>query len=904
MLLRHQYHIYRALRSLRGAYRPVELAPSNLGPITAADHHMRLLHSAVARFYTTHPVDPLSLEAEIIDESEQAARNEVDVQIDDIDTPTITDAAAALGLSSLGSLPRPTSPDSSVSRSVSTEGGNINFEVGRLARLADGACSVRCGDTTVLATVTSDPVTFGRRDLRAIPFVVDYREKLYAVGRIPGTYNKREGMPKEHEMLAARRLERALRPLLPRGYSSPMDISASVLSADGSADPEVLAINAASAALAASDIPWGGPVGAARVALIGGKIVLNPRPDVEQKWELSILVASTEDRVVMLEASGECVAEEEFLEALRVGVLAAQELIPAQKELAAARGRVKRVPELAGADPAAARRVAELAREAAHVILCDSELGCAARMQALGAAKVKIVEKMRASGSWRADFARIPGSGCVTSSDIDHAFSAALSQEMRCLAIEEGLRGDGRGPIDLRSQQFEADHVPIVHGSAVVDAGDTQALCTATVGSTAEQQRIESLLGGEDTKRLFVHVSVPDFATAAGVERRGIFRGPIVRHEMDRSSFVERALLPTLPSEEEFPFAVRLNAEILAADGGSGPAAVCGGTVAMSDAGVPLRSLVAAVSIGMVSEGGAWNGEPSPWPTDMSTDLGRYELLTDPSGLEISMGDMELRVAGTAQGITACQLDVQIPGGLPLEVVEEALGRAKVARLRTLATMQAAIVPHGEVRAAHAPVFGGMKIPASAVGAVIGREGSVLRGIEAQTGAKVHIGDNGDLVVFAPSVGQFNAARAAVRSAAGETLEKGKMYTAKVIAVKDFGAFVMVPGCDMRAMLHVSEIAPERIRAVEDFFKTGDLLDVVFLGRDDRGTLRVSRKAALALKGETGGGSTGPYGGSSGAVGGGGDGSASSGNRGFRNQRTGNRREAYTPPSSDAPPTS
>jgi len=861
----------RAFKSIRHAYVSSETALQEFGSIKpAADRHARSLHQAIVASAASIPADDLIENKAPINEEEQAIRNEVDIELTDLSSTSSTATTlAANSVSSswsAGSTSNSSANTESISTTVSVQEDAWTFEIGRLAKLADGACSLQSGSTTVLTTVASAPgFFFNRRDLRSIPFIVDYREKLYAVGRIPGTYNKREGAPKEHEMLAARRLERALRPLLPRGYSYATQITASVLSADGSADPEVLAINAASAALAVSDIPWGGPLGAARVAWVNEKLVINPKPsDInEDKAELSLLVAATEESIVMLEASGSIITEEKFIEALRAGVAAARQVLPAQRELQKARNRGKRVAELAGADPAAGRRVTEDIREAADRILRSSDLGCAPRNQALIAAKSAITETMRAAGCWRAEFARVPGSGTVTNSDIEHAFSAVLGSTMRSLVIQEGFRPDGRGPIDLRPFKIEAEHVPVVHGSAVIDAGDTQALCTATVGNISEMQRIESLLGGDDSKRLFVHYSLPDFALVEGVGRSGMSGGPLIRHEMDRSSFIERALLPVLPSEDKFPFSVRVNAEALAADGGSGTVAVCGSAVSMHDAGVPLSSLVAAVSVGMMSEGGTWNGEPEKWPRDQQRPpMGQYELITDPIGLEISQGDMELRVAGTAGGITACQLDVQIPGGVPLEVVEEALKRAKVARIRVLSAMEEALPSSslsggsgGKIgdattaaTAKNAAMFGTLRIPTTSIGAVIGREGSVLRGIEATHGAKVNIGDGGVLTIFAPSTAQFKSACAALRAAAGDTLEQGAVYTGKVVGVKDFGAFIQIPGCDMRALLHISEIAPERIRAVEDVLQMGDSVKVVFLGRDNRGMLKVSRKAALAMK--------------------------------------------------------
>ncbi|KAL4535432.1 hypothetical protein Ndes2526B_g06327 [Nannochloris sp. 'desiccata'] len=811
--MRHLANSLRALKSIRHAYVSFEPALQEFGSIKpAADRHARSLHQALVASAAGIPADILPEDKAPVNEEEQAIRNEVDVDLADLASTSSTAAVlAANSVSSswsAGAFSSFSTNTAPISNTVAVEDDTWTFEIGRLAKLADGSCSLRSGSTTVLTTVASAPgFFFNRRDLRSVPFLVDYREKL----------------------------------------------------ADGAADPEVLAINAASAALAVSDIPWGGPLGAARVAWINEKLVINPKPsDInEDQAELSLLVAATEESIVMLEASGKIISEEKFIEALRAGVAAARHFLPVQKDLQKSRNRGKRVAELAGADPAAGRRVSEVAREAADSILRSSDLGCAPRTQALIAAKSKIIETMRAAGCWRAEFARVPGSGCVTNSDVEHAFSAVLGSTMRSLVIQEGLRPDGRGPIDLRPFKIEADHVPVVHGSAVIDAGDTQALCTATIGNISEMQRIESLLGGDDSKRLFVHYSLPDFALVEGVERSGISGGPLVRHEMDRSSFIERALLPVLPSEDKFPFSVRLNAETLAADGGSGTAAVCGSAVAMTDAGVPLRSLVAAVSVGMVSQGGAWNGEPENWPEDeRRPPLGQYELITDPIGLENSLGDMELRVAGTADGITACQLDVQIPGGLPLEVVEEAMKRAKVARIRALGAMEDALQSSSHsggknrettVADKNAAMFGTLRIPMTSIGAVIGKEGSVLRGIEAASGAKVNIGDGGILTIFAPTTAQFESARAALRAAAGDTLEQGTLYTGKVVGVKDFGAFIQIPGCDMRALLHISEIAPQRIRAVEDVVKVGDSVEVVFLGRDNRGMLKVSRKAALAM---------------------------------------------------------
>lgn len=658
----------------------------------------RWLHSAAAALsVAAPPVDALPEDRLLRDEREEVVRSEVDVDLpDDAALPPASARAAAAA-----AAPLPP-PPGVVRSSFPLNGRQWTLETGRLARMADGACVLRCGGTTVLATASWDPTSFNNRrsaSPNAAPLQVDYREKLYAVGRIPGSYNKREGMGKEHELLASRRLDRALRPLLPRGFVYNTDVDTAVLSADGGDDPEVLAINAASAALAVSDIPWGGPLGAVRVVLLGGEVHINPAPATVQGAELRLLVAATRERVVLVEGEGQQVGEAELLRALRAGVAAARELLPPQHDLAARGGRPKRPTDLAGADPAAARRMADLARAAAARVLADPELGSAARAAALAGAKEELTEAMRAAGCWRAEFSRVPGSGCVAGSDVDHAFAAAVGAELRSLVLEQGLRPDGRGLIDLRAVHAEPDHVPVVHGSALFEAGDTQALATVTVGSRSEQQRVESLLGGEASKRLFVHYSLPAFASPGG-DRRGP-PGGSMRHEMDASAFVENALAPSLPSQADFPFTLRLNAEALGVDGGAPGAAVCGASLALSHAGVPLKALVAAVSVGLVTEGGAWSGEAATAGASDTSDadesalwapaIGRHELLTDPCESEASNGDMELRVAGTATGVTACLLDVRLPGGVPLAVVEEALGRAQVARLRVLAAMEKAL---------------------------------------------------------------------------------------------------------------------------------------------------------------------------------------------------------------------
>lgn len=774
---------------------------------------------------------------------------------------------------------------------VRVQGRQWTFETGRLAKFADGSCTLRSGETTVLSTTSCSSVPYLRRDpgFASLPLTVDYREKLYAVGRIPGTYNKREGSPKEHELLTGRRLERAIKSLIPRGYVYPTDVTAAVLSADGGEDPEILAINATSVAFEAAGIPWYGPMGGVRVAITpDNKVIIAPTPEIASRAICSLLIGATRSRIVLLEmeSSEGSVRDELVIQAIKEGLTAVRSIIDDASnsgvyamEKRNGMGRRKGVTTV-GADPMAARRVWPAVLDAVSRILRSPEGGdCLTRDRLFQTAKSEIAQSLKDSGAWRGDFVRVPGSGCVSPTDLDHVFEAAIGSELRRMVLQDGIRPDGRGPIDLRAMSIEADHVPIVHGSSVTDVGHTQVLCTATVGSKSEQQKIESLLGGEGAKQLFVHYSLPDYAvirsTRGRSERPGtssitpIIGGPVAWHELDRSYFIEKALSPLLPPESRFPFTLRLNTDVLAADGGVVAAAVCGNSVALADAGVPMKELVAGVSLCLLSEAGQWDGEAVAVPseratvsddnkghTDIGESIGSYEILVDPTELEVALGDMELQIAGTTTGITAIQLDARLPGGIPDSVVLKAFERAQTARVRMINYMQRTILSHNDDSTAiessvdddsirPRPRFGWTKVPTSAIGAVIGKEGSGIRAIESASGAKVHVGDAGEVAIFAPTLKQYQSAHAAIGAAAGTNLVVGNVYEATVVSIKDFGAFVSLPDCDLRALLHISDVSLQRIRAVDDVVKVGDAIQVAFTGRDARGSLRVSRKAVL-----------------------------------------------------------
>lgn len=792
------------------------------------------------------------------------------------------------------------------------------LEAGYLARTASGAVSIRVGNTTVLATVTSKPRYSPRKEasIPSLPFRVDYREKLYAVGRIPVTYNKREGAPKDHETLASRRMERALRTLFPRGFVYETDVTASVLSADGSFDPEVAALNASSAALMLSHIPWHGPLGAVRVTISGEKIFINQSPfwvssdevdgnsgfgrshhragiyhqtdedkinigkrsdastlrsaatskaenRVPSKRDIdaSILIAVTEKSFVLLEVEVKDPIPELLMnKALKRGFSAAQDIIKAQKELAKCAKNKKKVINLAGADPAANLRVVNRATEAVSTILHKNDLSLVDRVEEISSAKMALIEEMKRIGAWRAEFARIPGSGCVSAADIDHTFSATLSSEWRKMIFNENTRPDGRGLIDTRPSNVILNHLPVVHGSSVFELGETQVLSTLTVGVKSEQQRIESLLGGESSKRMFVHYNLPEFAVPHPQQDPGIGGsngfgpissvGGVLRHEIDRSSFVEKALYPVLPPLKDYPFTFRLNTELLVDDGGGVGAAINGCSIALAAAGVALKSLVAGVCVGLASEVGTWSGENSasssaiiqndePAHQSKPMTLGRVEFVTDPTALETMLGDMELRIAGTKEGITAMQLESLIPGGIPMNDLFRAIEQGKVARLRVLNSMESTVA---QKRHSKLPSFGVVKISPSSIGRVIGREGSNLRTIESRTGARIQIEDNGTLSIFAPTASQLTSAKQTLLKISGDGLEIGREYRGRVQSIKDFGIYIKIPDCDTHVLMLMTELDKSDGRPLEEMPKPGQEIDIIFKGKDSRGALLVGRK--------------------------------------------------------------
>ncbi|KAK9811328.1 hypothetical protein WJX72_001896 [[Myrmecia] bisecta] len=733
-------------------------------------------------------------------------------------------------------------PGESLQAQCELAGQDVVFEVGKLARLADGSCLVRQGNTHVLATaVCGPPHPYHRpRSNGGIPLQVEYRERMYAAGRIPSNAMRRELNLTEREVLAVRAIDRALRPLFAPGFSLPLQVVANVLSSDGEVHPDTLSINAASAALTCSDIPWAGPVGAVRVGRIGGQLMINPSPSQDEQSDLDLTYVGTLDRAVMVDGQAAQVPEAVIAEALQLAHREAAKLIAPQLELARQAGLTTRQVPLLGADPSAAATVTRLARQPIEAALRDAEAGKAGRARALAAARQATEQKLREMGIMRHENIRLRGSGCASPADIDHAWAALEAAVVRDMALADNVRVDGRGLVDLRPLYCQVNSVPVVHGSALVQRGETQSLVTATVGTAREEQRMDSVLG-EDTKRLIVHYAKPAFATNE-VAKAGVMS----RREQGHSALVERALAAVMPQQEAFPFTLRINADTLEADGSSAMAAVCGGALALADAGVPITSLVAGVSIGLLSEAGPSHqlgetgGQAAHERSSPAASLGRWELLTDLLDMEARVGDMNLRVAGTREGVTVLQLDIQQPG-VPLDVLSAALERSRTARHSILDTMQAALPVRRE---RDAPRFGSVEINRELIGKIIGTGGETIKAMQESTGARITVMDSGVVHFFAPSRAQYAAAVKAIDDVTGASIKEGERYPVLVVKLMDFGAFVAFPN-GMQALLHISEISHHKVQSVQDVLQVGQQLEVVCQGRDARGNIKISRKALL-----------------------------------------------------------
>jgi len=694
-------------------------------------------------------------------------------------------------------------------------GGNeVSIETGKIARLADGAVIVNCGDTTVLVCAVSATAVKEGQDF--FPLTVDYREKAAAAGKFPGGYFKREGRPTEKETLTSRMIDRPLRPLFPKGYFYDTQIISILLSADGQNDPDMLALNGASAALSISDIPFAGPIGAVRVGRVNGEFIANPTHDERAQSDLDLVYVGTENDVIMIEGSAKEVPEAEFVKALEFAHGHAREMIRIQKELGAMLGKSKRDLELLKVDQQLLDIAYRVAGERIEQALRTE--GKSARAKAIDALREEveaaILEKFPEADSFA----------------ISQAFDFIEKKTFRASILEKQQRVDGRGYNDLRPITCEVGVLPRAHGSAIFQRGETQALALATLAPIEEAQMIDAYGGGEQSKRFILHYNFPPFS----VGETGRTGGP-GRREIGHGALAERSLEPVVPSENEFRYAIRVSSEIMESNGSTSMASVCGGMLALMDAGVPMKGMVAGISIGLVTEAGDDN------------QLKRYELLTDITGSEDHYGDMDFKLCGTDAGVTGFQLDLKLPG-IGHNIIAEAIQRAKEARTKILEIMRRTMdQPRAEL-SKYAPRIETIKINPEKIGALIGPGGKTIKGIVAETGAEINIEDDGSVHIYA-TTGESMARAKEIIGGMTREIEIGQTYQGRVVTTKEFGAFVEVfPGKD--GLVHISELADFRVKRTEDVVKVGDMIWIKCIGIDDKGRVKLSRKAALKERAE------------------------------------------------------
>jgi polyribonucleotide nucleotidyltransferase len=690
---------------------------------------------------------------------------------------------------------------------------SISIETGKIAKLADGSVIVSCGETIVLASAVSATTIKEGQDF--FPLTVDYREKAAAAGKFPGGYFKREGRPTEKETLTSRMTDRPLRPLFPQGYFYDTQVISILLSADGENDPDILSMNGASAALTVSDIPFKGPIGAVRIGRVNGEFVANPTHTDRLQSDLDLIYVGTENDVIMIEGAANELPEAEFLKALEFAHGHAREMIRAQKELAAKVGKPKREMPLLNVKP----ELLEIAYQVAGDRIEDAlyTQGKVARSKAVHALREEVKAAMLQKYPEADDFA------------ISQAFDYVQKKAFRVSVLEKQKRMDGRGYQDLRQISCEVGVLARAHGSAIFQRGETQALALATLAPIEEAQMIDAYGGGEQSKRFLLHYNFPPFS----VGETGRFGGAS-RREIGHGALAERSLEPVVPSENDFRYAIRISSEVMESNGSTSMASVCGGMLALMDAGVPVKDVVAGISVGLVTE----------YDNDQ---LKRYELLTDIIGSEDHFGDMDFKLCGTAKGVTGYQLDLKLPG-ISLKILSEAIQRAKEARNKILEIMRGAIdTPRAEL-SKYAPRIETIKINPEKIGALIGPGGKTIKGIVAETGAEINIEDDGSVHIYATS-GESMARAKEIIGGMTREIEIGATYQGRVVSTKEFGAFVEVfPGKD--GLVHISELADFRVKRTEDVAKVGDIIWVKCIGIDDKGRVKLSRKAALKERAE------------------------------------------------------
>jgi len=686
----------------------------------------------------------------------------------------------------------------------------IVIETGKLAKQADGAVTVQLGETIVVVAAVA--ATKAKEGQDFFPLTVDYREKAAAAGKFPGGYFKREGRPTEKEILTCRLTDRPIRPLFPKGWYNEVQVQTVVLSADGENDPDILSIIGASAALMVSDMPWAGPLGAVRVGRVNGKFIANPTHTESKESDLDLVYVGNENDIVMYEGAAKEITEADFNAALKFGQECCRPLIAAQKELVAKAGKAKREIKLNVVPDEILQEAKKLAGDRfVPALLTPGKLARETAVKAIqDEVGAKLVEKF--------------GAEKVTDFVVKDAFYYIQKEAVRSLILNSGKRLDGRNFDVVRPISSEVGILPRAHGSALFSRGETQALTLATLGTGDDVQEFDSYTGGENEKKFILHYNFPNFS----VGETGRISGP-GRREIGHGALAERSIEPMLPTEN-YPYSIRVTSEIMESNGSTSMASVCGGTLALMDAGVPLIRPVAGISVGICSE---YSGEK----------ISRYQLLTDIIGWEDHYCDMDCKIAGTEKGITGFQLDLKLKG-LPHALMAETIEKARVARMHILSEMAKTLAEPRKELSKYAPRIEIVKINPEKIGALIGPGGKNIKRLVEESGCEIDIEDDGTVNIFSVSAEGMKIAKDAIVGMTAEA-EIGKIYRGKVVTVKEFGAFVeFLPGKD--GLVHISELANFRVKQTEDIVKVGDEITVKCLGVDEKGRVRLSRKAAMA----------------------------------------------------------
>ena len=686
-------------------------------------------------------------------------------------------------------------------------GRNLVIETGKLANLANSSVTVRYGDTVILASccVAQEP----RPGIDFLPLTIDYEERLYAAGKIPGGFIRREGRPSEAATLASRLTDRPLRPLLPKSWRRDIQVVITVFSADQENDPDILGLIGGSAALNLSEIPFAGPVGAVRVGYIDGQLVLNPSMAELDKSLLDLVVVSTRDAVVMLEAGAKELPEDKFIEAIQFGHESNQEIIRMQDEMRRATGKAKEeAPPPPGADPEIVQAMSPILGDRLNGILL--EVDKIAREAAMSKLQKELIQALGETFS--------PERVLKT---LDYLVRTSL----RSSILDRSIRPGGRALNQIRPITCEVGLMPRTHGSALFTRGITQVMTIVTLGSKRQEQPLDGL-GIEDAKRYIHHYNFPPFSTGE-VGRVGTPG----RREIGHGALAERAILPVLPGVDEFPYTIRLVSEVLSSNGSTSQASTCASSMALMDAGVPIKHNVAGVAMGLITG-----------------DSGKFAILTDIEGLEDNYGDMDFKVAGSVDGITAVQVDMKVKG-ISAEIIKQAVYQAREARLSILGMMNQTIATHRTEISQYAPRMYKMSIATDKIGAVIGSGGKTIRAIAAETDATIDIEDDGTVTIGSPNE---ESALKAMRIIEGLTKEAevGQIFTGKVSRILNFGVMVeILPGKE--GLVHISELADYRVARCEDVVKIGDEITVKVVGVDNQGRVNLSRKAVFGDKSET-----------------------------------------------------